>query len=538
MAMRRQQVSAEKGETLLDVLVIIGVSFTIVLLILWINAQYEGKDTFNQLPVWLSKAISNVWSFVTAAGASSALIYILKKRSQANQSIGSYMLWIFGTTFSIFLAIWVVKRVYEIPDHHAAKDFQVRFQVTFTPPIDGPELPNLTYVQTEPKPRDAGTVYSPVSLAPQKDKWYQEWIALPDQGRKYVASFKRAIKTSELSSDAVSKGTELCLVKGTKKPKKNDPEALLRCAENGRCQNHENDPGWVEPCSENRSPETNHSGWFPMAYADEATIEKRPGWRVPSIETLSSQTKRQEREEVGYTEFAIASEPLKEFSTAEYFTYAISVNGTAVFIDGWPPEYLKVSYEASKGVSLKFGLENLDFSGAKSGVEEIDVQLNFYQKDNIIKQVKLPLRYVALRPSKLQKVVTDGLAFEWSGKYISSKNENKFEVFIISTKDVQKVEQVRNRLNNHKLRYANQDVIGVIRPPLENYPWYGIVLGLRQETGQIKFTFNERDTSRLCDWALQNGKSDKLKSLIKPDAYRYEIEFATSKLCKDLKVES
>jgi len=224
---------------------------------------------------------------------------------------------------------------------------------------------------------------------------------------------------------------------------------------------------------------------------------------VPSLPTLS---KLRETKKIGYTEFEIRSGPAASFAEANYFTYDIAVNGTPVSIDGWRSEDLQMPIEPSKGIELRFGLENLNFSGADRGCETIEVQISLFQHDKKIKTYGLFRKYAALRDAADVTIkAEDGLTFQWNGKYLNPNVGDRYEVFAGSTPNAQYAEKIKARIDQAKAKYEDQDLVGVVRPPLNN-PNYGVVVGLRQASGQVHFVLDNRGAEGLRKW-IQNSKS-------------------------------
>jgi hypothetical protein len=242
-------------------------------------------------------------------------------------------------------------------------------------------------------------------------------------------------------------------------------------------------------------------------------------WVVPSLATLRAL--RGGDKGVGYTEFSLVSSALPALREADGLVYAIRVNGTPVYIDGWPPAAHRMAFDPAKGVSLEFGLENLDFSGKHAGVEEIEIALEFSQGARVLQKPVARLRYVALRDAAACPVkVTDDLTIRWRAHYVHPRREDVYQIFLMATRSVKAAETRKSEIDGARLPLDGKELVAVVRPPLTSNPSYGIALGLRQPTGQVKFTFDGPTAQR-----LQKGVVDLAARtrLIEPTAFTRNV---------------
>jgi hypothetical protein len=495
----------------LDTLVILALGVTLALLILWAAGHVLGRDLFSAPPSWLSATISSVWGFLTAGGASvllGALRYLIDRR----RPTPNYILWTGATALCFLFAIGSSALLLGLLESRVAgtrpEELDLKFIVAF--PERPSSLPNVSYLHKKPVWK------GPRVLAPQPAGHYEERIRLPDSGEQYVGEFHRAVLTSELRDDAQARVTRLCFVRAHTQPARDKRHVVLNCREGGGCVVDRDDPGWAEPCDQR----TQVPGWIAEAVAQESRAQNSPGWRVPALDTL-----RSGREGMGYTEFLLETGPLSKLEKATRFTYAVTVNGTPVLIDGWAPEDIRVPFDPEKGVALSFGLENLDFSGAQSGMEAIDGTFEFQGERGSLKRTRVRLMYVALRDAPRQTAkANDGLVFTWRATYIRPRTEHKFEIFVYSNEDMRWAEERKKALDLARLSFEGREVIAVLRPRLEPSRWHGVVLGLRQPSGQIRFTFDGETATRLCRWAWSARSRGPTAEIIDRDAYRYEME--------------
>jgi len=520
----RVVVNDERGMGLLDTLVVLVSSFTIVLLVLWIATTMSGHALFDQLPPWLSSMFSSGWGFLTGAGVSlltGALKYLLDK----NPDQPNYIAWIGGTSLCLMVLVGGV--LFLIPRLQPAgsglvSEVKLMFDVSFA--TQPKTKPNLMFTQLRPPQLGYRIIAHQGTL-------YQETIQLPGPGGVYRGSFVRQTLQSEEREDARAVPTEICFVR-QKDPGRDDGYVPLKCKEGEGCS-LDKAPAWTASCPSDAPGSPRSQGFTRAAFAQASPNKSAAGWRVPSLETLRAM---REREGVGYTEFHVESEPLPTLGQADHFTFAIRVNGTPVFIDGWPPEYMRTAFQPAKGVSLAFGLENLNFSGARAGTEDIEVRFDFRNADKVLRSTSVSLRYVALRPSTVQTVTApDGATFHWSANYVKPQNANTFEIFLLSTPSADAAEQLRRAIDKAALAFSGRPVVAVVRPPLGASVNFGVVLGIRRETGQIQFTFDKASSGRLCRWVVTERQSPAVGRLVREDVYRYEVDLRRQEPCRSVK---
>ncbi len=373
----------------------------------------------------------------------------------------------------------------------------------------------LSFLQTEP------SWLGPQFLAalPSQNLYdlYQVGVVLPQPSGTLRAEVRELNEEgARYTADVYPPSLVVCLMRAARNPSNEAPHyAEIDCKRDKGCSVHpQENPGWVTDCP---PPQASRRVLplccIPAAYAQAppAKTQTVAGWLAPSLPTL---VKLRETKNIGYTEFLIQSGPLSGLAGSNYFTYDIKVNGTPVSIDGWRSSDLRVPIEPSKGIALQFGLENLNFSGADSGCETIDVRIAVFQQDKRVKSYDLYRKYAALRDAGLVTIAAeDGQSFQWSGKYLNPKVGERNEVFVNSTSDVQYAAKVKARIDRAGIKYEGQDLVGLLRPPLNN-PTYGVIVGLRLPSGQEQFIFDNTRAQALAKWIQSSESVAALRSAI------------------------
>ena len=264
-----------------------------------------------------------------------------------------------------------------------------------------------------------------------------------------------------------------------------------------------------------------------VAYAQMLKLPAGSSWSVPSIQTLRKLHGGTESR--GFTEFKLMSGPLPSLKEADRLIYAIRVNGVPIYIDGLPPEVDPAPFNSEAGVSLEFGIENLDFAGKNAGQEYIDVSLQFMKGVQLIRLADVRLRYVALRPKPETPLPIDrDLTLRWQGTYHRGKRQDAYQIFLLSTPSVEEAQARKRRIDEAKFSVGDIPLVAVLRPPLEKNPEFGVAAGIQQPSGQIKFTFDDESSQRICRGVIKLNSS-----LMGKGPYRRNIDdIKDSKQCR------
>jgi hypothetical protein len=182
-------------------------------------------------------------------------------------------------------------------------------------------------------------------------------------------------------------------------------------------------------------------------------------------------------------------------------SFAVSVNGVPIFVDGLPPHRQHLSFRADGGLDLIFAIENLGFTGGTDGFEKLACELHFYNGDKLLKLAFLQRSYVSYRNARPQRFNDEeGLGnIEWFGFYRPSKAHESFEVMLTFGNAVI---TEKSTLDSHELSYQDQPIAGVVRSGRVDNGTPGLTLGLRQPTGQVKSLFTREDALDICRWLM------------------------------------
>ncbi len=371
------------------------------------------------------------------------------------------------------------------------------------------------------------------------DGWFHDDVATPAEGGQLEALIHRAVK--EGYATTADPKTKLCLTRApTPPPPFSSAIVQVRCPEGGACRDFDElDPGWLALCDDSQLSPT--ASLFPRQRAAEFSFissaqAQAPEfiWVVPSIESLAA---RRNSLHDGYTAFSIDAADLGSMD-ANGVSLHLRVNDVEVQVEGMPGEFLTKIFDPGKPLHLEFGLENLDFEGRNAGCDSVSAELRFWKGTTQVgKSIVLERSYAALRDGETITQTVDGYQISWSGHYEPPLTPVDWRVFVQSIlleswdalndpakvrRRVDKLEATRSALNGLGLVYGGRPVVAVMRPPLTKPSW-GLALGLRQETGQIRFTFTQEEAGQFLDFlrAQRSDQNPQASRLIRDDSNRY-----------------
>lgn len=250
---------------------------------------------------------------------------------------------------------------------------------------------------------------------------------------------------------------------------------------------------------------------FSQAYATENAI----GWITPSLDTLKENYQKQQNT---YVEFVVAAEKLLLPETVDAYSYQLTVNEQPVFINGWTEAETISAFDPTAPFKLSFGLQNLDFSGADFGQENLQLTLTFYASGQKVRTDIINRNYIALRTVDTMSDVVNEVIYHWSGEQYFGKSDG-FEVFIWSSTNADEIVKRRKKFfDEANLQYQGGKVVAVVRPPLTQNQNYGLVLGVVDGAGRIDFTFPKATATEIATWLRTEVAP--LKTAVRPETNR------------------
>jgi len=396
-------------------------------------------------------------------------------------------------------------------------EFKANLRVHFSSdfgPVD--PMPAMKLYHRLPRQQDTSLLETGTPI--DRGFEYPASVTMPKSGERYLGLLHRVVTTPGSYRNPDS--NEVCF---ERKAEFLNRDAIVRieCDEGKACQIASDDFGWAKPCASAGRASLHSSSLVPSVFA-QTPANSRPekGWVVPSLETLLKQEAA--KQNPAFSEFTMSSGPLPALKEADRLTYTIRVNDELIYIDGLPPEASAVSFNPDKGIDIRFGLENLDFSGKNAGYEHIDVALQFSRGGRIVKQNTVRLEYIALRPMGEQVLpVEPNLAVRWKAAYHAGKRDDVYQILLVSVAKSAAAEDLKRRIDETNFNLNNSRLVAVLRPPILGNPSFAINVGIRQPSGQVKFTFDDETSKQLC---LRLNQFSARSQLINKSAFRRNVE--------------
>lgn len=503
---------------LLDLIAILSAALFLLFVVFWLAGVVNGQDTvLANFPDWLKDALKTGKGLVTSAGATAILQLI---RSRLKRTTGpQYLVWVLVIFFVLGFSSIGLARILKTP---AAGPVAASADLFFNPDYaDGTAVKfvhHYPHLIIEDVVRQSKEVVNPPS--------YLAHISLPTDGKtQFSADFQPEQVESRQNAPGSGDGWySLCIQKASGSAS-SQPQIFLQCDKTDHtCDiDTKRNAGFAVSCSSAAGTNGFHAlqAWLNPTFAQAATSHvlspKVPFWTVPLLETLQ---KTNDKKRVGYTRFDIELSPDKILQGSNAYQYQVLVNGQPIFFNGFPPEVLRDTFAPGSPLRFSFGLENLSFSGKDNGFEDLTIQLTFLKGSTQTAQVTVNRRYVALRDADTQQFSTSAGSLTWAGKYIAPPHENKYEVLVNSTPDVNEAMRLKSRLDHMNFTINSKPAVLVVRPPLRIPPYYGVAVGIVQPTGQVQFTFDQDEASQVCSWAIEHSKETRI---LRSDLRRYEV---------------
>jgi hypothetical protein len=163
----------------------------------------------------------------------------------------------------------------------------------------------------------------------------------------------------------------------------------------------------------------------------------------------------------------------------------------------------------------------------------MEIRLAFWQGRRKLREVAFEQPYCALRDMSERQIVQDGLILDWQGTYVKNRQEERFEVFILSTPSAPVASAAKAQFDRLSASIDSRRVVGVVRPPFEGKS-YGVAVGVERPSKQVDFTFDEARSKNVCSFVLGLRKGAAGSAAINPSAYRYEVSTRKVKPCSQL----
>jgi len=525
--------AVSSSPSFLDVLLIVSFAMLVDLVLLWVAGQIKGIDLLDELAPWMIKLGVSLKAGLVALGTTTVLALLKQFLTKTDYKyyLRDTLVVMAVLLVCIFLATPLLSLISPHPPQLSAVQPQLLTMRIKGLYDDGREATLDRQCPLE-KPPD---MLQTIAFQAKEVFPYKQDVTIPSSGI-YVANIFSSHGTAEKglkdSTQDYRADYQICLQRNpVSNPSLKD--IRLKCTP-GKfyCELDDSDPGWVLPCHDPKKDAAS-TGNHGVVYAAEAQRDSIPVWVAPILDTLRNM-KAESRP--GYAVFTIEFVPSARVKDATYLTYQVSANGTPVYFDKIPTDLLREPVSRQGPTKFSFALENLDFSGASRGVENLTLQVGLFGAVSPVYQT-ISRQYVALRPAAPVMIPTSLGTFRWSAEYIDPPQRDRWEVIVNSTPATDDVDRLKRLFDARKLSVDGQPLVLVVRPPLlvskiHTSKYFALALGEVQTNGQVRFTFDDAESNKMCTWALAHEST--VRFIHKGDARRETIDDQRVQFCRDL----
>jgi|GEM_PF-2562530 len=396
-----------------------------------------------------------------------------------------------------------------------------------------------------------------------------EKLALPRAGETFVGLLARsldgAVQVTADTADVIQ--TQVCFDMTAAAPPA-DGKLRLACREGQRCV-PEGSGGIAVPCGSVpvRTSALPTHGWrlsdlLPSAQAQAVdvapsgsasagtganpsastgTARPAPGdWIVPPLAALRA--RRGTPQAVAFSEVTLTLGLPASVPAADEVSYDIRVNGNRLWVNGLPAWTHAVPYQTGTPCRVSFGLENLDSAGRHAGREKVQVRVLLLRDKRVVFDDSVDVDFLALRDQPEQTATSSkGQPVTWKASYLPAPAD-RYQILLygggqadtLAARD--KLQAARVPANAPATAGAagaiaapsRMPLVGVVRPPTDTNPAWGLVVGAPLASGQVRFSFDLSSAKALCAWMADDAQARLFKGhgFAQPQIFRVR-EIAT-----------
>ena len=336
---------------------------------------------------------------------------------------------------------------------------------------------------------------------------------MPPAGQRYQGElYRKPLSGREVAGGALNEITQVCFqpVAGAQAA---EARARLRCIERDHlCRPDTDDLKLVQACPD--TPRTaGPAAWLPLGSAHAAAAPvvaaantvgaaAGPDWVVPTLDTLLASLKGPAGQAKAFSEVRLQTQALTapELASADEVAMAFSINQSRVWVGGMPPNAQALPFKPGQPLALAFGLENLNAAGANAGVEDLQVELLFLRQKQTVHRQLLKLPFIALRDISAPTAVPGApWGLSWQIAYHPTPADAYQIILSSGGPDQAAAVQADKRRFDAAHAQGDAPLVGVIRPPVPGKnPNFALAVGLRQPSGQIRYSFDADSARALC----------------------------------------
>ena len=424
---------------------------------------------------------------------------------------------------------------------------------------------SMQLVPEKPKRRGALKLDRQAGDTGVPQHFVHEKLALPRAGETFVGLLARsldgAVQVTADTADVIQ--TQVCFDMTAAAPPA-DGKLRLACREGQRCV-PEGSGGIAVPCGAApvRTSALPVRGWrlsdlLPSAQAQAAGVvgavgavaasgsegtrtrtgtsagaaHPAPGdWIVPPLAALHA--RRGTPQAVAFSELTLTLGLPAGVPAADEVTYDIRVNGHRLWVNGLPAWTHGAPYKPGVPCRVAFGLENLDSAGRHAGREKVQVRVLLLRDKQPVFEDSVDFDFLALRDQAEQAATSvAGQPVKWTASYLPAPAD-RYQILLYGGGEADTL-AARDKMQAARVpadataAVTGVPLVGVVRPPTDTNKSWGMVVGVAQPSGQLRFSFDLAAARALCGWMNEDAQARRFKAhgFAQPQTFRVR-EIAT-----------
>lgn len=394
---------------------------------------------------------------------------------------------------------------------------------------------SMQLVPEKPKRRGALKLDRLAGDAGVPQHFVHEKLALPRAGETFVGLLARSLDGAvQVTADTVDViQTQVCFDM-TAAAAPADGKLRLACREGQRCV-PEGSGGIAVPCGTApvRTSALPARGWrfgdlLPSAQAQAggaapsggastgtSTRNARPApgdWIVPPLATLRA--RRGTPQAVAFSEVELTLGLPANAPVADEVSYDIRVNGHRLWVNGLPAWTHAAPYKPGTPCRVSFGLENLDSAGRHAGREKVQVRVLLLRDKQPVFEDSVDFDFLALRDQAEQAATSAaGQPVRWKASYLPAPAD-RYQILLYGGGEADTL-AARDKMQAARVpadaAASGLSLVGVVRPPTDTNKSWGMVVGVAQPSGQLRFSFDLAAAKALCLWMADDAQARRFK---------------------------
>ena len=257
------------------------------------------------------------------------------------------------------------------------------------------------------------------------------------------------------------------------------------------------------------------SGTSAGAGANATTTRPAPGdWIVPPLAALHA--RRSTPQAVAFSEVTLTLGLPASAPAADEVTYEIRVNGHRLWVNGLPAWTRAAPYKPGEPCRVAFGLENLNSAGRHAGREKVQVRVLLLRDKQLVFEDSVAFDFLALRDQPEQAATsTAGQPVKWQASYLPAPAD-RYQILLHGGGEADTL-AARDKLQAARVpaeaavAATGVPLVGVVRPPTDTNRSWGMLVGVAQPSGQVRFSYDAARAKALCAWMADDAQARRFK---------------------------